>query len=143
MSLLEVRNVTLKFGGVVAVNDVSFEVEEGEIFALVGPNGAGKSTLFNLISRFYDPFAGEIIFDGEDLLKHPPHDIAKLGIACTFQNIELFEQATVLQNLLVGRHRFRKGNLLSELVANGTITQAQADEFITVRDKLFEAGVAQ
>lgn len=116
MSLLEVKNVTLKFGGVIAVNDVSFNVEEGEVFALVGPNGAGKSTLFNLISRFYDPFKGDIIFDGESLLKHPPHDIANLGIARTFQNIELFEQATVLQNLLVGRHRFRKTNMFSELM---------------------------
>lgn len=116
MSLLDVQNVTLKFGGVVAVNDVSFSVEEGEVFALVGPNGAGKSTLFNLISRFYDPYEGEIMFDGESLLKHPPHDIAKLGIARTFQNIELFEQATVLQNLLVGRNRFRKTNMLSELL---------------------------
>ncbi len=116
MSLLDVQNVTLKFGGVIAVNDVSFSVEEGEVFALVGPNGAGKSTLFNLISRFYDPYEGEILFDGESLLKHPSHDIAKLGIARTFQNIELFEQATVLQNLLVGRHRFRKSNMFSELL---------------------------
>ena len=116
MSFLDVQNLTLKFGGVIAVNDVSFSVEEGEVFALVGPNGAGKSTLFNLISRFYDPFEGEILFEGESLLKHPPHDIAKLGIARTFQNIELFEQATVLQNLLVGRHRFRKTNMVSELL---------------------------
>ncbi len=116
MSLLEFDHVTLKFGGVIAVNDVSFEVEEGEVFALVGPNGAGKSTVFNLISRFYDPFAGNIRFDGEDLLSHPPHDIAKLGIARTFQNIELFEQATVLQNLLVGRHRHRHSNVLTEIL---------------------------
>ena len=116
MSLLDVRNVTLKFGGVIAVNNVSFSVDEGEVFALVGPNGAGKSTLFNLISRFYDPVEGEILFDGESLLKHPSHDIAKLGIARTFQNIELFEQATVLQNLLVGRQRFRKSNMLTELL---------------------------
>lgn len=116
MSLLEVQNVTLKFGGVVAVNDVSFEVEEGEVFALVGPNGAGKSTMFNLISRFYDPFAGDIRFAGESILEHPAHDIADLGIARTFQNIELFEQATVLQNLLVGRNKFRKTSLLSEML---------------------------
>ncbi len=116
MSLLEVRNVTLKFGGVVAVNNVSFNVEEGEVFALVGPNGAGKSTLFNLISRFYTPVEGEIIFDGKNLLEHTAHDIARLGIARTFQNIELFEQATVLQNLLVGRNRFRKSNLLTEML---------------------------
>ncbi|MCV0393930.1 MAG: ABC transporter ATP-binding protein [Rhizobiaceae bacterium] len=114
--LLEFRDVTLRFGGVVAVNKVSFSVEEGEVFALVGPNGAGKSTVFNLISRFYEPAEGEIIFAGEDLLRHPPHDIARLGIARTFQNIELFEQATVLQNLLVGRHRHRKTRAWSEVL---------------------------
>jgi ABC-type Mn2+/Zn2+ transport system ATPase subunit len=76
-ALLEVRNVTLKFGGVTAVNDVSFDVEEGEVFALVGPNGAGKSTLFNLISRFYDPYAGDIRFAGESILKKlQAHEIA-------------------------------------------------------------------
>jgi branched-chain amino acid transport system ATP-binding protein len=116
MSLLEVENVTLKFGGVTAVNDVSFSVEEGEVFALVGPNGAGKSTLFNLISRFYDPVAGDIRFAGESILKKAPHEIAGLGIARTFQNIELFEQATVLQNLLVGCHRHRRTNLVSEIL---------------------------
>jgi len=116
MSLLEVKNVTLRFGGVVAVDNLSFDVEEGEVFAIVGPNGAGKSTVFNMISRFYDPAEGDIIFDGESLLHHPPHDVAKLGIARTFQNIELFDQATVLQNLLVGRHRFRKSNVFSELL---------------------------
>ncbi len=116
MSLLQFDHVTLKFGGVIAVNDVSFSVEEGEVFALVGPNGAGKSTVFNLISRFYDPFEGAILFDGKDLLSHPAHNIAKLGIARTFQNIELFEQATVLQNLLVGRHRHRHSNILTEIL---------------------------
>lgn len=114
MSLLEIENVTLRFGGVVAVDRVSFSVEEGEVFALVGPNGAGKSTIFNLISRFYDPVEGDIRFAGESILKHPPHDIARLGIARTFQNIELFEHATVLQNLLVGRHRHRKSTFITE-----------------------------
>jgi len=116
MSLLEVENVTLKFGGVTAVNDVSFSVEEGEVFALVGPNGAGKSTLFNLVSRFYDPFAGDIRFAGESILTRAPHEIARLGIARTFQNIELFDQATVLQNLLVGCHRHRRTGMLSEIL---------------------------
>ncbi len=125
MSLLEIDNVTLRFGGVVAVNKVSFSVEEGEVFALVGPNGAGKSTLFNLISRIYDPVEGDIRFDGESLLKHQAHDIAKLGIARTFQNIELFEQATVLQNLLVGRHRHRKSSFLSELLFTPSVREGE------------------
>ncbi|MFC4216187.1 ABC transporter ATP-binding protein [Pseudophaeobacter arcticus] len=115
MSLLEIKNATLKFGGVVAVNNLSFSVEEGEVYAIVGPNGAGKSTAFNLISRFYEPFAGTFTFDGNNLLERDADQVADLGIARTFQNIELFEHATVLQNLLVGRHRHRKTTLLEEM----------------------------
>jgi branched-chain amino acid transport system ATP-binding protein len=115
-SLLEIDNVTLRFGGVVAVNKVSFNVEEGEVFALVGPNGAGKSTIFNLISRIYTPAEGDIRFEGKTILDRSPHDIARLGIARTFQNIELFDNATVLQNLLVGRHRHRHSRFWSELL---------------------------
>ncbi|WP_298848329.1 ABC transporter ATP-binding protein [uncultured Ruegeria sp.] len=116
MSLLEFENVTLKFGGLTAVDDLSFEVQEGEVFAIVGPNGAGKSTVFNLISRFYDPFVGSIRFDNHDLLQVKPSGVAAYGVARTFQNIELFEHATVLQNLLVGRHRHRRTNLISEIL---------------------------
>ena len=116
MSLLEIEGVTLKFGGVTAVNNLSMKVEEGEVFALVGPNGAGKSTVFNLISRFYTPVSGSIKFDGHDLLQMLPHEVPSLGIARTFQNIELFHQATVLQNLLVGRHRHRKAGLVPQLL---------------------------
>ena len=114
-ALLEVENVTLRFGGVTAVNQVSFNVQEGEVFALVGPNGAGKSTLFNLISRFYQPVEGDIRFQGESLLKLGSDQIARRGIARTFQNIELFDHATVLQNLLVGRHTHRRSGMWSEL----------------------------
>jgi branched-chain amino acid transport system ATP-binding protein len=127
MSLLEIKNVTLKFGGVVAVNDLSFSVNEGEIFAIVGPNGAGKSTVFNLISRFYDPFSGSIQFDGENTLSLKPHQIASLGIGRTFQNIELFEHATVLQNLLVGRHRHRKTTMIEELFFAPRVRRAEHD----------------
>jgi len=116
MSLLEITNATLKFGGVVAVNDLSFSVEEGEVYAIVGPNGAGKSTVFNLISRFYEPFSGQISFDGQNLLDRRADAVADLGIARTFQNIELFDHATVLQNLLVGRHRHRRTNMIEELL---------------------------
>ena len=134
MSLLEVRNVTMKFGGLVAVDNVSFDVEEGEVFALVGPNGAGKSTVFNLISRFYDPAEGDIIFDGENLLDHSPSDIANLGIARTFQNIELFENATVLQNMLVGRHTHRETNMLSELLFLPSAREAEKAHRRAVED---------
>ena len=114
MSLLELREVTLRFGGLVAVDNLSLTVEE--IFALVGPNGAGKSTVFNLISRFYDPAAGSIHFDGNELLNSNADQVSSLGIARTFQNIELFEQASVLQNLLVGRHRHWRTHLLSDIL---------------------------
>ena len=116
MSLLELKNVTLRFGGLVAVDNVSFSVDEGEVFSLVGPNGAGKSTIFNMISRFYKPALGEILFEGKSILTKASHDIPHLGIARTFQNIELFEQASVLQNLLVGRQRHRKSNALEDIL---------------------------
>ena len=116
MSLLELKNVTLRFGGLVAVDNVSFNVDEGEVFSLVGPNGAGKSTIFNMISRFYKPASGEILFEGKSILTKASHDIPHLGIARTFQNIELFEQASVLQNLLVGRQRHRNSNALEDIL---------------------------
>ena len=107
MSLLQVENLSIAFGGVKAVDGVSFEVEPGEVFTIVGPNGAGKSTIFNLISRLYEASSGRIVFDGQDITHRPAHDVAKLGIARTFQNIELFDHSTVLQNLLIGRHSRR------------------------------------
>jgi len=115
MSLISLENVTLSFGGLIAVNNVSFHVGKGEVFSLVGPNGAGKSTVFNLISRFYDPKKGDIKFEENSILALRPDQVPSLGIARTFQNIELFEQSTVLQNLLVGRQRHRKSNLISEM----------------------------
>lgn len=115
MSLLTVQNATLKFGGVVAVNDLTFSINAGEVYAIVGPNGAGKSTVFNMISRFYTPFAGQFTFDGQDLMAVRADQVADLGIARTFQNIELFDHATVLENLLVGRHRHRRSTLMEEL----------------------------
>lgn len=116
MSLLQVQSLSIAFGGVKAVDNVSFEVQQGEVFTIVGPNGAGKSTIFNLISRLYEPSSGRIIFDGTDITKLPAHDIAKLGIARTFQNIELFDHSSVLQNLLIGRHSQRNTHWLQELL---------------------------
>ena len=115
MSLLEVREATVRFGGVTALRRVSFSVERSEVFAIVGPNGAGKSTLFNLISRFCDPAEGEVRFEGESILGRPASGIAGLGIARTFQNIELFELSTVLENLLVGRHVRRRASIASQI----------------------------
>ncbi len=115
MAMLSVEHVTRTFGGIVAVDDVSFDVSEGKIAGLIGPNGAGKTTMFNLITRLYSPDEGEIAFEGETLLKTPPHGIVKRGIARTFQNVELFSSMTVLEHVLVGRHA-RRGRGARELV---------------------------
>ena len=104
MSLLEVNQIAVSFGGVHAVQDVTFAVDAGEVFSIVGPNGAGKTTIFNLISRLYDSTHGSLAFDGADFTQMPAHEVARLGIARTFQNTELFEQESVLNNLLIGCH---------------------------------------
>jgi len=116
VALLSVEHVTRRFGGVVAVDDVTLDVGEGEIVGLIGPNGAGKTTLFNLITRLYKPDEGEIAFDGETLLGTPPHKVVRRGIARTFQNVELFGSMTVLEHVLVGRHA-RRGRSARELLA--------------------------
>ncbi len=104
MALLSVEDVTLRFGGIVAVDRVSLAVEEGAIVGLIGPNGAGKTTLFNIITGLYRPNEGELSFEGESLLRTPPYRIVRRGIARTFQNVELFKTMTVLENVLVGAH---------------------------------------
>ncbi|HUR88747.1 MAG TPA: ABC transporter ATP-binding protein [Ramlibacter sp.] len=124
-ALLSARNLSVRFGGVLAVNNVSFEVQRGEVFTLIGPNGAGKTTVFNLISRIYTPTSGAISFEGRELTQEPPHRIASLGIARTFQNIELFEHATVLHNLLIGRHTHRTTSVWSEMLFTPAVRRAE------------------
>jgi branched-chain amino acid transport system ATP-binding protein len=104
MALLSVRNVTRRFGGIVAIDEVSLDVEQGEVVGLIGPNGAGKTTLFNVVTRLYKPDSGELDFDGKTLLRTPPHRVVRRGIARTFQNVELFRTMSVLDNVLVGAH---------------------------------------
>ena len=104
MALLSLRNVTRRFGGIVALDGVSFDVEEGQIAGLIGPNGAGKTTAFNVITRLYTPNEGEVEFAGENLLRERVHGIVRRGIARTFQNVELFRTMTALENVLVGAH---------------------------------------
>jgi branched-chain amino acid transport system ATP-binding protein len=104
MALLAVEDVTLRFGGIVALDGVSFEVAQGQISGLIGPNGAGKTTAFNVITRLYRPDEGQVTFDGASLLREPPHRIVAKGIARTFQNIQLFRTMSVLENVLVGAH---------------------------------------
>jgi branched-chain amino acid transport system ATP-binding protein len=116
LSLLEVRDLVVRFGGVIALDGPSFSVEEGQICGLIGPNGAGKTTLFNCVSRLYTPAEGSITFAGEDLLERRAHDIAGLGIARTFQNLALIHALTVRENVMLGaHHRSRAGFLTAAL----------------------------
>ena len=115
MSLFEAKDIGVSFGGVRALHDVSFTVEEGEIFSIMGPNGAGKTTVFNLMSRFYDLDQGDMLLNGELINKIAPHQVAAKGVARTFQNTELFLNETVLQNLLTAHHTHRNTSVLTEL----------------------------
>ena len=123
--LLSAHDLTVRFGGVLAVNGVSFDVRQGEVFTLIGPNGAGKTTVFNLISRIYTPTSGHLNFLGQSLSDVPPHAVAAMGIARTFQNIELFEHATVLQNLLIGRHVHNRTGFWSQMLFTSTVRNAE------------------
>jgi len=138
--LLSARNLSVRFGGVLAVNNVSFDVQPGEVFTLIGPNGAGKTTVFNLISHIYTPTSGNIAFQGQSLSGMAPHQIASLGIARTFQNIELFEHATVLNNLLIGRHIHRRTSFWQDLLFSPQVRETElrsrekAEEVIDLLD---------
>jgi branched-chain amino acid transport system ATP-binding protein len=115
MSLFRAEEIAIRFGGIRAVDAVSFEVNQGEVFSIIGPNGAGKTTIFNLISRIYQPTSGRLYLRDQDITEVPPYRIAGLGIARTFQNIELFANATLLQNLLIGRHCHSTVGVLPQL----------------------------
>lgn len=112
-SILEVKALTRSFGGLVAVNNVSFTVNKHEIFGLIGPNGAGKTTLFNLISGLLPPSSGQLLYQGEEIAKLRPHKIANLGIARTFQNIRLFGNLSALENIIVARHVHTNSNVIT------------------------------
>src|SRR5213593_316858 len=117
MGLLSLQNASLRFGGIVALDEVSFESEEGTIFGLIGPNGAGKTTAFNAITRLYRLDSGDVVFDGKSLRHTRPSRIVHLGIARTFQNLALFSNMTVLENVLVGAHassRFGRENAVRD-----------------------------
>lgn len=119
-TILELQNVTLAFGGLKAVNEINFSMKQNEILSLIGPNGAGKTSTFNLITGVYIPTAGKIIFKGHDLKKYKPHQITNLGIARTFQNIRLFKQLTVLENIILAMDHTRKVNFFASLLPFGT-----------------------
>jgi len=116
LTFFKAEDLAINFGGISALAGISFEVEPGEVFTIIGPNGAGKTTIFNLMSRIYEPTHGRLVFCDEDITRVPPHEIARRGIARTFQNIELFEHATVLQNLLLGRHAHKRSRFVEELL---------------------------
>ena len=122
MALLEVRDLSVRFGGVVALDRVSFSVESGQVVALIGPNGAGKTTLFNVITRVYRPSAGTVFIDGNSVLSIRPHNVVRRGLARTFQNVALFRSMTVLDNVLVGDHtRTASGWLQSSVPLPGAV----------------------
>ena len=114
--MLKIEQATIKFGGLVAVNEVSFEVKDGSIFGLIGPNGAGKTTLFNIISGVYAPTSGKIYLQDEDITGLAPYQICCKGIARTYQNINLFHSLTVMENVKIGCHTKVKSNLLSNIL---------------------------
>jgi branched-chain amino acid transport system ATP-binding protein len=126
--ILRCENISLRFGGVVALLNISFEVNKGEIVSIIGPNGAGKTSIINTITGFYRPSQGNIYFEGREITGLPPHKVCVLGLARTFQNIELFTGLTVLDNLLAARHIYLKKNLLSSCLYFGPGQQEEIKE---------------
>ncbi len=119
MPLLAVEEVTVQFGGITALSDLSFEIEEKQVCALIGPNGAGKTTLFNVMSRIYDPTHGSVTFDGMDLLALPPHKISSVGVFRTFQNLALWPRMSVIENVMTGAHTKTKQNMFTSMFRLG------------------------
>jgi branched-chain amino acid transport system ATP-binding protein len=126
MALLEVRDLTVRFGGVVALDHVSFDVNAGEVVALIGPNGAGKTTLFNVITRVYKPGGGTVALDGEQVLRLAPHTVVRRGLARTFQNVALFRSMTVLENVVVGDHTNIRSSFLGASAPIPSALKAEA-----------------
>src|ERR1700691_6045678 len=124
--LLAVCDVSVVFGGIIALNGVSFDLHQGHILGLIGPNGAGKTTLFNCLSRLYQPSAGDILLDGASILKRPPHRIAEIGIGRTFQNVALFSNLSVLDNVRVGTHARTSSDIVSDSLRLGWVRRGEA-----------------
>ena len=125
--LLAVRDLSVVFGGIVALNGVSFDMHQGRILGLIGPNGAGKTTLFNCLSRLYQPSSGDILMEGESILKRPPHRIAEIGIGRTFQNVALFANLSVSDNVRVGAHSKTSSDVISDSLRLGWVRRGEAE----------------
>src|ERR1700752_3568658 len=124
--LLAVCDVSVVFGGIVALNGVSFEMHQGQILGLIGPNGAGKNTLFNCLSRLYQPSAGDILLEGESILRRPAHRIAEIGIGRTFQNVSLLANLSVLDNVRIGTHCRTNSDIASDALKLGWVRRGEA-----------------
>ncbi len=134
--LLAVRDVSVVFGGIIALNGVSFDMHQGQILGLIGPNGAGKTTLFNCLSRLYQPSSGDILMDGSSILTRPAHRIAEIGIGRTFQNVALFQNLSVLDNVRVGTHCRTNSDIVSDALKLGWVRRGEADMNKKVHDIL-------
>jgi branched-chain amino acid transport system ATP-binding protein len=138
MSILAVENLVIAFGGLIAVDGVTFAVEPGEIFAVIGPNGAGKTTLFNMVSGLYRPHGGRIMLAGEDVTNLAPHELARRGLSRTFQNLQIFFRMSVIENVMVGRHLHEKRNVLQHLFtlpsvrAQNQLTRSRAADLLAL-----------
>ncbi len=139
--LLELRNVVKKFGGITALSDISFSVEKGDIFGIIGPNGAGKTTIFNMITGVYPVTSGDVLFDGQSLLGKKTHEIIDGGIARTFQNIRLFANMTVLENILVGRHARLHTGLLGSILHTKSMREEEAESVREAHELLQYVGL--
>jgi len=140
--LLQVDGIAIRFGGIVALDGITFSIAPGEILGLIGPNGAGKTTLFNCVSRLYTPNEGDILFEGENLLPLSAHQISKLGITRTFQNLALFRTMSVRDNVLIGTHSRTGSNFLSDALAIGGSRMADLDEIAGLIEDLGLSDVA-
>src|SRR5213596_4395221 len=124
--LLAVRDLSVVFGGIIALNGVSFDMDQGQILGLIGPNGAGKTTLFNCLSRLYQPSSGDILMEGQSILSRPPHRIAEIGIGRTFQNVALFPNLSVLDNVRVGTHSRTNSDIISDALRLAWVRSGEA-----------------
>ena len=125
--LLAVRDVSVVFGGIIALNGVSFDMRQGQILGLIGPNGAGKTTLFNCLCRLYQPSTGDILMEGQSILTRPPHRIAEIGIGRTFQNVALFPNLSVLDNVRVGTHARTNSDIISDSLKLAWVRRGEAE----------------